>query len=198
MGLQNPGQVSMGLEQLLVDYHDKEVVQLLKFGFPVSYNSEENPVPAEINHRGATMFPHHIEAYLQKEIRLDATIGPFKIPPFVNRIGISPLSTCPKKSSTERRTILDLPYLIHKSVNDGIDKNMYCNKLVNLTYPTINTFTKRIAELREKHPNKTILLYRRDLARYFRQLPLCPMDYSLIGMRWNNLLFFDKFMRMGL
>ena len=47
-------------------------------------------------------------------------------------------------------------------------------------------------------PHNTVLLYKRDLSRYFRQIPLCPMDYSLVGMRWENQLYFDKFFPMGI
>ena len=42
------------------------------------------------------------------------------------------------------------------------------------------------------------LLYKRDVLRYFRQIPVCPMDYSLLGWRWRNFLYFDTKMPMGL
>ena len=119
-------------------------------------------------------------------------MGPFTIPPFVNRIGISPLSTRPKCESMERRIILDLSFLPGHSVNDGINKDFYCGTPIKLTYPTIDTLAKRIWEL------GPCLIWKKDLQRYFRQIPLCPLDYSLIGMRWKNLLYFDKFMLVGL
>ena len=36
------------------------------------------------------------------------------------------------------------------------------------------------------------------MIRAFHQVPLCPREYSLIGYRWCNLLYFDKVMPMGL
>ena len=42
------------------------------------------------------------------------------------------------------------------------------------------------------------MLYKLDLSRYFRQVPLCLIDYSLIGMGWRGLLYFDKMMLMRL
>ena len=44
----------------------------------------------------------------------------------------------------------------------------------------------------------TCLLYKCDLSRFFRQIPTCPKDWCLLGMHWQNLLYFDKFFPMGL
>ena len=151
---------------------------------------------------GANMFPAHVDEYFEKEVRLGATMGPLKIPPFIGRMGISPISTRPKKGSQARRIILDLSFPISESVNDRIDKDYYCGKPVKLTYPTVDTLAKRIAELHMENQrlglNKKILLWKRNLARYFRQIPPCPRDYSLIGMRWRELIYFDCMMPMGL
>ena len=183
------------MEELLVGYQDWEITEWLRYGFPVSYDDEAgNPTPADTNHLGATLFPDHIDSYFEREIRLGATIGPFAIPPFLDRIGVSPLSSRPKKDSESRCIILDLSYPFGESVNDSINKEFYCGEKVALTYPTVDTLAKRIIDLK---PNK-VLLYKRDLARYFRQVPICPSDYSLIGMRWRGHLYFDKMMPMGL
>ena len=79
-------------------------------------------------------------------------------------------------------------------MNDGIDKDSYCGIPIKLMYPTIDTLAERVAQLKPG----VVLLYKRDLARYFRQILMCPKDYSLIGMRWRGLLYFDKFFPMGL
>ena len=65
---------------------------------------------------------------------------------------------------------------------------------IKLSYPTIDTLADRIIQLQ---PSK-VLIFKIDLSRYFRQVPLCPRDYSLIGMRWRGELYFDKVMPMGL
>ena len=184
---------------LIADYEDKQVVEFLKFGFPMSREDGfPDPTPNVHNHKGATEFPGSVDSYLQKEIQLGATLGPFDIPPFMNRIGISPISTQEKRTKHERRIILDLSFPNGTSVNDGIDKNYYCGELVNLKYPTVDTLAERIVALRKQDPSGTILLWKRDMSRSFRQLPLCPRDISLIGMRWRNKLFFDRCMPMGL
>ena len=179
---------------LLTDYHDQDVIEWLTYGFPVSRDPFcVDPVPATRNHAGATQFPEHVDEYFRTELAYSAVMGPFTIPPFLSRIGISPISTRAKKNSSKRRIILDLSYPPGRSVNDGIMKDYYMGQYTDLTYPTIDTLVARILEL-----GPGTLIWKIDLSRAFRVLPLCPGDYSLIGMRWRNLLYFDKFLPMGL
>ena len=182
------------LEAWLRDYEDFEVVEWIKFGFSVSRDdSAPDPTPTNINHKGANEFPEAIDEYLSNEIKLGSTMGPFDIPPFVTRIGISPLSSREKKNSGKRRIILDLSFPEGASVNSAIDKHFYCGKPIDLRYPTIDTLSERVARL-----GVGTLMWKKDMQRFFRQLSLCPRDYSLIGYRWRNSLFFDKSIPMGL
>ena len=127
------------LTEWLKDYHDREVVEWLEFGFSVSRDTNyPDPMPATINHSGANMFPEAIQDYLETEISLGATLGPFSIPPFISRIGVSPLNTRPKRDSVKRRVILDLCFPHGESVNDGIQKDQYCGQPIKLKYPTVD------------------------------------------------------------
>ena len=83
------------LRQLLVDYHDKEIVELLQFGWPIERNDD---IPLElggINHKGATKFPAEIDRYIEKEINMGAMIGPFESIPFSRSVPVAilPLSS---------------------------------------------------------------------------------------------------------
>ena len=181
-------------EQFLLDYQEREIIDWITYGFPIARDDNlPDPVPAKQNHLGATLFPSHIDAYIKKETELNAVLGLFSIPPFLNRIGISPLSTRPKRESSSRRVILDLSFPQGHSVNDGILKDRYCGEYINLSYPTIDTLAQRVVEL-----GPSCLLWKKDAWRAFRQIPLCPRDYSLIGYHWNHGLYFDKVMPMGL
>ena len=182
------------MKQLLNEYNDMEIIEWLTYGFSISRNDDAGEtIPATSNHMGANLFPEAIDKYIAKEIRLGATMGPFRVPPYVGRIGISPLSTRPKRDSTERRVILDLSFPPNFSVNSGIDKNYYCGARINLTYPSIDDLCKRIFEI-----GNNCLVWKKDLQRFFRQLPLCPRDYPLISYRWKQLIYIDKNVPMGL
>ena len=146
-------------QSLLHDYDDIEIIQYLRYGFPISRdNKQVDPTPNAVNHKRATMFPEEVDKYFQREIKEGATMGPFRIPPFINRIGVSPISTRPKKDSNSRRIILDLSFPEGTSVNDGIDKNFYCRQEISLKYPTINTLAKRVLHLKER--SNTVLLWK--------------------------------------
>ena len=185
------------MEKELLNYHDAEVTEWLKFGFPISREMPSSKImPAAANHLGATMFPVHVENYIKQELEYKALMGPFTIPPFLE-IGISPISTRPKKDSRSRRIILDLSFPFGNSVNDGIQKDMYCGAPIKLKYPTIDSLAKRIMELKNSS-NEKILLWKWDIERAFCWVPLCPSSYRYIGIRWENLIWFDKFVPMGL
>ena len=183
------------MDTLLSDYENRDVIEWLRYGFTISRDDRmEDPIPAQSNHLGATQFPDAIDRYIEREVNLGATIGPFTFPPFLSRIGISPLSSREKRNSRERRVILDLSFPESRSVNAGIDKTQYAGVPIDLKYPTIDTLARRIAHLSPE----PVLLWKKDMVRAFRQLFLCPRDASYIGYRWRHLLYWDKVMPMGL
>ena len=57
------------LEQLLSDYADKEVVNWLRYGWPISRPPNwPDPIPTFNNHASAVRFPAEIEKYIGKEM----------------------------------------------------------------------------------------------------------------------------------
>ena len=134
-----------------------------------------------------------MERYLEKERRKGAIAGPFKGIPFNDRVGVSPISTRAKKDSNERRVITDLSWPPGRSVNSGIGKEQFMGFVAKLTFPTIDKMARRVAEL-----GNTAKLFKIDLSRYFRQLPLDPFDYSLLCFMWNEQIWVDLMAPMGL
>ena len=120
-------------------------------------------------------------------------MGSYHNIPFLTKVGISPLSTRPKKGSSERRVILDLSFPIGEAVNDGIPKDTYLGFRAELTFPKTDDFAFRIFILGPR-----CLMFKVDLSRYFRQIPLDPGDYSLIGYVIDGEIYFDKVLPMGL
>ena len=91
-------------------------------------------------------------------------------------IALSPLNSVPNPDSDERRFILDLSWAAASSVNDRISKDLFLGEPVSLTYPTVHDITDRIIQL-----GPGCLLFKRDLKRAYRQLPVDPFDYPLLG-----------------
>ena len=175
-------------EQLLQEYEDKEVVEWLRYGWPTGRLPTLSP-PRQTakNHKGASEFPEHLKKYIKKEHSYRAVMGPFDKIPFKGSAGISPHSTRPKKDSEDRRVILDLSFLPGEAVNDGILKDTYMGLEAKLVFPKTDEFAFRIFQL-----GKGCFMFKIDLSRYFRQIPLGPGDYSLIGYINEGKIYFDK------
>ena len=179
---------------LLKSYEDQEIVEWLRFGWPTGrLPTLPPPSITSKNHKGATEYPHQLQRYIDKEKKYGAIMGPYKKIPFQSNTGISPLSTRPKKNSQDRRVILDLSFPIGDSINDGIPKDSYMGFQAELKFPKTDQLAVRIFQL-----GKNCLLFKIDLSRYFRQIPLDPGDYSLIGYIINGEIYFDKVLPMGM
>ena len=184
------------LEQLLLeyDYGDKDIVEWLRYGWPVGrLPSLDEPKHSHMNHKGAQEFPEQLKKYIAKEQKYSAVMGLYKKIPFERGVGISPLSTRPKKGTEERRVILDLSFPIGGSVNDGVPKDTYMGFSARLTFPKTDEFAARIFQL-----GPGCCMFKIDLSRYFRQIPMDPGDYALIGYIINGEIYFDKVLPMGL
>lgn len=98
-----------------------------------------------------------------------------------------------KKGTLEKRVILDLSFPAGNSVNDLISKEFYLGNKINLTYPKVDNLVGII-----KDKGTGCLVFKKDLKRAYRQLPLDPGDLHLVGFQWMGTLFSDKVLPMGL
>ena len=113
--------------------------------------------------------------------------------PFSEGFCISPLNTVSKKDSQERRVILDLSFPEGSSINEGISKDQYLGDRVDLIFPRVDDLVQLI-KLKGRHCH----LFKRDLKRAYRQIPVDLSDVPLLGYCFNGKFYFDKFLSMGL
>ena len=171
---------------LLTEYSDVVVCDYIEFGWPIGYDYHGVLPSSDFhNHRGALDFPSAVDSYLSKELALGSVCGPFADNPFMAPIALSP-------DSDDRRFILDLSWPAGLCVNDGISKDFFLGEPVSLTYPTVDDIADRIVQL-----GPGCLLFKRDLRCAYRQLPVDPFDYPLLGYLWWDKLFYDVRLPMG-
>ena len=181
------------LDNLLVDYEDREIVDFLRYGWPMSRDTFPLTLPeAKINHKGAYTCHEEVTRYIQKENSHNTLIGPFKNNPFGPLSASSPLAAIPKKDSEEKRIILDMSYPDAFSVNDGIDKTKYLGAPIKLAFPTIDAFAAMVRFI-----GPGALMYKRDLRRAYRQIWTCLCDVPYQGFYWNKGFYFDLVLVMG-
>ena len=172
---------------------DQEVLEFLEFGFPINCTGEWEARQETPNHKGATLFPGDLDEYIQEETSKNRMVGPFETSPFNKPIVISPLNTREKRDSSERRIILDLTFPGEKSVNTAISKEEYLGKPISLRYPTVDDLTYWINRI-----GPGCCLFKRDLKKAYRQLPIDPGDVHKLAYKWNGFIYADRVLSMGL
>jgi hypothetical protein len=138
----------------------------------------------------AEKFPDDVKKFIETELRHGALVGPVDTENYDN-IHISPLMSRPKEGDA-RRIIVDLswPKKEGASVNSGVPENKYLDCEFILKLPTVDPICKIINAFE-------VPIYKINLARAFRQIPIDPLDIVNLGVEWegncylNTVLPFD-------
>ena len=173
-------------------FPDTSLVEMLEFGFPIGYTASHPPAPHTGNHPSANQHPADIDAYLDKELRHSAIIGPADRLPF-QWPRTNPMMTRPKKDSSSRRVIVDLSMPQDASVNSGIPRNSLDGAPFKLRLPNPATLAAKILEY-----GPGCLLYKVDLSRAYRQLRTDPLDWPFLMLQWDDQHYLDISIPFGL
>ena len=122
-----------------------------------------------------------------KEIEAGRVVGPFKAPPFP-KFRTSPIGIVPKKAPNEFRLIHHLSYPNGLSVNDSIP-----DECSSVHYATISDAIHILKKL-----GAGCNLAKIDIKSAFRIIPVDPLEYPLLYIKWANELYFDRCLAMGL
>jgi len=171
---------------------DKDLADLLEFGWPLGYCSSQFPVSSNKNHSGAVTFDTATDDYLKSEIEVGAIQGPFSVNPLVSELVFSPINSIPKRGVSTRRFVSDLSFPKGRSVNDGIDIDIYLGVSGKVTYPSVDDFVRLVQQ--KGHGS---LLFKRDLSCAYRQFFLDPADVKFQGFHWRDQIYFDCALVMG-
>ena len=172
-------------------YWDVQLIDLLTYGFPLDFNRKSPLNWEDKNHKSAVEYPKDVEAYLLEEVHHGAIMGPYSVHPIAHS-HFSPFMTREKSNAAHRRVIIDLSWPKAASVNLGVDKNSYLATDFILNLPTVDHITKELRNIgRGAH------LFKVDVSRAFRHVKLDPSDYDLLGLKWNDLTYFDTCLPFG-
>ena len=179
------------LEDALHGYPDPSFVLKLcsdlRFGARLGY---DGPCKSKFskNLKSAIDNPTIVSNNLAKEVALGHTAGPFTNPPFAN-LQVSPIGIVPKKHSDKFRTIFHHSFpKTGESINSFIEKDDF-----SLQYIKIDDAIVALIRL-----GRGTYLAKTDIESAFRQFPVHPEDWELLGMYWNNSYYFDKVLPFGL
>ncbi|KAL9977320.1 hypothetical protein ACROYT_G014710 [Oculina patagonica] len=180
------------LASYLHDHPNQSFVQYLlsgfSHGFKIGYSGPWAPQEFP-NLPSAKENPSIIDKNMLKEVSLGHTACPFLSPPFPN-FQVYPIGAIPKKHSSDRRTIFHLSYPKHRptSVNAHIPPEDY-----SLHYIKVDNAITILQDL-----GQNCFMSKLDIKAAFRNIPVHPTDWELLGMKWQGLYFFDMVLPFGL
>ena len=109
-------------QKVLQGCWDTQLIELLRFGFPLGFDRKSVLQCDHNNHSSAIDCPQDIEAYLSEEIKFVAILGPFASDP-IPQCHKSPFMTREKPNSIHRHVVVDLSWPKGSSVNTGVNKD---------------------------------------------------------------------------
>lgn len=176
------------LAELLSGYQPS-LQKILISGFSCGFRLHHQGEPRfyePINLLSSLQNPHVVDMKLGKELAADRLAGPFTSPPF-HSFCVSPLGLVPKKIPGDFRLIHHLSFPKGFSINDGI-----ASEDTSVQYATVADAIRLI-----KLAGPGSYLAKTDIKSAFRIIPIHPNDYSLLGMKWRGLYYYDRCMPMG-
>ena len=174
----------------LTGYHSPELIQFLEFGFPMGLDKLPNLSPALSNHGSAYQFFPWLDSFFASGLLKGGVTGPFGTSPFSSPM-VSPLMTAAKKPAA-RRAVYDATYGNY-SLNKATPCETYLGTKTVYTYPKVDDFRDIILRC-----GAGCFLWKRDLSRYYLQLPLDPTEYRFTGTIWRGFFFFFTSLMFGL
>ena len=131
-----------------------------------------------------------MDKFVSEEIKLGGLAGPFSRVPWWDTV-LSPIMTAPKKPDS-RRTVFDASFGDF-SLNNSTPGENYLGQPCIYTYPKIDDFRRLVLRC-----GPGCFMFKRDLSRFFLQIPLDPVEYHRVGMLWRGLVFFFIGLAFGL
>lgn len=138
------------------------------------------------NLKSAKIAAEIVSEKLRKEKELGRVAGPFHEPPF-NPFHVSPIGLVEKKEPNSYRLIHHLSFPKGLSINDAIPR-----ELSSIQYESIQNAIQSILACGD-----SCFLAKADLKSAFRQIPVTPAEYPLLGFSWQGHFWYDRCLPMG-
>ena len=176
----------------LTGYEGADIIQYLAHGFPLGL--ADNPPPVLVstlrNHGSSYQYFSHLDEFLHTGLERCELAGPCSFPPF-SEVHVTPLMTAIKKPSS-RRAVFDATFGEY-SLNNGTPTDVYLNHSFSYDFPKVEDFKRFVLKC-----GPGCFIYKRDLSRYYLQLPVDPAEYPLLCFIWRKHLFFFVALMFGL
>ena len=174
----------------LTGYEHIDIIQHLEHGFPLGLQELPDLGSSHRNHGSAYSFFPHVDKFVADEVLKGGVTGPLDKSPWWNGV-VSPMMTAPKKPDS-RRTVFDASFG-EKSLNNSTPGDYYLGQPCIYTYPKIDDFRRMVLRC-----GVGCYMWKRDLSRFFLQIPLDPAEYHRVCFIWRCFFFFFVGLAFGL
>ena len=145
------------------------------------------------NHPSAVKNSEYLSTHIAKELSYQSAFGPFRCNPFNTDGVISPLLCVLKRDSVELRVVHDHSFPESSSVNDGISSDQFLEQFFKLRLPGIDCLVEFV-----NTKGRGCHVFIKDLRCPYREIPIDPQDYTLLGLSIDGSLFFHTALAFGL
>ena len=176
----------------LIGYDDMEICQFLEYGFPIGLSQDPAPtlVSSQRNHGSSYQYYPWVDEFLASGVKKCHLSGPWQEQPY-SSIHISPLMTAVKKPDG-RRVVFDATFG-ENSLNNSTPADLYLGQPIDLVYPKIEEYRTLVLKC-----GKGCYMWKRDLASFFLQIPVDPVDYPKLVFIWRSAFYFFVGLMFGL
>ena len=176
--------------ELLMDYPHREIVQFLEFGFPLGLQQEPVLESSLKNHSSSYQYYDFVDDFFRVGLEQREIAGPCRVPPFPC-VHVSPLMTAPKKPGS-RRAVFDATFGTY-SLNNNTPKDIFMDEKCHYDFPTVDEFKDIVVK-----EGRGSFMWKRDLSRFYLQIPLDPVEYPKVCCIWRGNLYFFVALMFGL
>ena len=168
----------------------KAILHAIEFGAPIEFEGNRMMVRSSENHGSLAEHSAAVRAIIQADVAAGKKAGPFDSPLLADgrTISVSPLGAVTKTGSTKVRVIHDLsfPRVGGTSINAGID-NPY------LPISSFGHAARAVVAL-----GRGCLLIKLDVEAAYKQVPVDPKDWHLLGFMFEGKFYYERVLPFGL
>lgn len=185
-----PWKAEMERHGLLASHPDKAdlILRTVEFGADIEFAGDRSkPVRGRNNERGITpQIRDKVSAIIAADCAAGKKAGPFLDLPMRN-LFVSPIGAVPKQDSEKVRVIHNLSHpFFGDSVNSGIPS-------LDETCQSFSDAATAIVKA-----GRGCLLIKLDVEAAYKQVPVRPADWHLLGFWWLDAYFYERVLPFGL
>ena len=164
----------------------RRILEGIRVGVPIDFTGDRAKSRHCDNLRITAVDEPKVNAVIEADVASGKKAGPFDEPPFLF-FSCSPIGAVPKRGSAKIRVIHHLSFPRGGDSINGATTDEYC---------PLGTFDRAMEFIRELGPG--CWLIKLDVEAAYKQIPVRPEDWPLLGFKWRGKYYYERVLPFGL